>query len=123
MIAYHRIGYFQDGSKRRYILMQVEEHREGYYFRLRFRIQHDEEYFFNGFHLFNFTCHRWSDDTTYLYMSGLFSFTHSWQYLQRTAGFKMIKEDLKALNAVIDMHKFKQLYEKYRIEDKLLNQL
>lgn len=35
----------------------------------------------------------------------------------------MIKEDLKALDAVIDKQKFKWLYESYKLKDKLIHRL
>ena len=80
--------------------------------------------YFRRFTLYDWINHRVGDDTTYKYKSDVKSFDKSWNELVKTAYFTHLMYDLReTLKASIDMHKFKQLYEKYRIEDKLLNQL
>ena len=124
-MTYHRIGYFYEGKKKRCIIFQVREFNSKYYWRLSFRMTNPEiDIYFRRCTLYDWINHRVGDDTTYKYKTDIKSFNKSWNELIDTVYFNDLKHDFfKVLKAHIDMHKFKQLYEKYRIEDKLLHQL
>lgn len=119
----HRIGHFYDGKKKRYILFEVRAFNDRYCWRLKFKTFYLSSVYFRHFSVTDWINHRIGDETTYIYESNIFRFDLPWDRLRETSTFKDIRHDFSNLKASVNIYKFSELYEKYRIEDKLLYQL
>ena len=125
MLISHYVGEIKE-KRRRKIILQVSKTRDAYHWWLRFRISRD----WNNFE----TCYKLDAFQSWDLLYGKypkefefetesFDFYFDWELLIHTEEFSRLSQDLAKLNAEFNIRKFKQLYEKYRLEEMLMNDL